>query len=98
MYHDGVGFVVVCLLTRGTLDLPLPVAWRLAGAALVALGVSVKIWAAATLGADGYYWRGFFGPPNPPGPPPAPPHPRGPDPLFTPGSPPTPRPAVLGGP
>jgi protein-S-isoprenylcysteine O-methyltransferase Ste14 len=60
MYHDGIAFVAVCLVTRGTLDLPLPLAWRLAGAALVALGVAVKLWAAATLGADGYYWRDFF--------------------------------------
>lgn len=60
MYHDGVAFVAVCLLTRGTLDLPLSLAWRFAGAALVALGVAVKLWAAATLGADGYYWRDFF--------------------------------------
>ncbi|HEY6156446.1 MAG TPA: PEMT/PEM2 methyltransferase family protein [Gemmatimonadales bacterium] len=60
MYHDGIAFVVVCLLTRGTLDLPAPLGWRLAGAGLVALGVAVKLWAAATLGADGYYWRDFF--------------------------------------
>src|SRR6266566_5156113 len=60
MYHDGVAFVAVCILTRGTLDLPLPLAWRLAGAALVALGVGVKLWATAALGADGYYWRDFF--------------------------------------
>jgi protein-S-isoprenylcysteine O-methyltransferase Ste14 len=60
MYHDGVAFIVVCVLTRGTLDLPLPLAWRVAGVALVALGVAVKLWAAATLGADGYYWRDFF--------------------------------------
>ena len=64
MYHDGVAFVAVCLLTRGTLDLSLPLAWRLAGAALVTLGVAVKLWAAATLGADGYYWRDFFEPPE----------------------------------
>ena len=62
MYHDGVAFVAVCLLTRGTLDLPLALAWRLAGAALVTLGVAVKLWAAAALGADGYYWRDFFEP------------------------------------
>ena len=60
MYHDGIAFVAVCLLTRETLELPLPLAWRVAGAALVALGVAVKLWAAATLGADGYYWRDFF--------------------------------------
>jgi len=68
MYHDGVVFVALCLLTRGTLDLPLPIAWRVAGAALVALGVAVKLWAAATLGADGYYWRNFFEPESRPAP------------------------------
>ena len=60
MYHDGVAFVAVCVLTRGTLDLAVPLAWRLTGAGLVVLGVAVKLWAAATLGADGYYWRDFF--------------------------------------
>lgn len=68
MYHDGVAFVVVCVLTRETLDLPLPLAWRVAGVALVALGVAVKLWAAATLGADGYYWRDFFAPETRPAP------------------------------
>ena len=68
MYHDGVAFVVVCLLTRATLDLPLSLAWRLAGAGLVVLGVAVKLWAAATLGADGYYWRDFFEPETRPAP------------------------------
>src|SRR5207245_11118842 len=60
LYHDCVPLVALALLTRGTPYLPLPLAWRLAGAALVALGVAVKLWAAATLGADGYYWRDFF--------------------------------------
>src|SRR5438094_10480390 len=64
MYHDGIAFVAVCLLTRGTLDLPVPPAWRFVGAGLVALGVAVKLWATATLGADGYYWRDFFEPPE----------------------------------
>jgi protein-S-isoprenylcysteine O-methyltransferase Ste14 len=68
MYHDGIAFVAVCLLTRGTLDLPLGLVWRLAGAGLVALGVAVKLWAAATLGADGYYWRDFFEPEKRPAP------------------------------
>jgi len=62
MYHDGVMFVALCVVTRGTLEFPLPFVWQIAGAALVALGVSVKVWAAATLGADGYYWRDFFEP------------------------------------
>ena len=62
MYHDAVMFVALCILTRGTLDLPLPLAWQIAGAALVIVGVAVKLWAAATLGADGYYWRDFFQP------------------------------------
>jgi protein-S-isoprenylcysteine O-methyltransferase Ste14 len=68
MYHDGVAFVAISILTRGTLDLPLPLAWRVGGAALVALGVGVKLWAAATLGADGYYWRNFFEPESRPAP------------------------------
>ena len=68
MYHDGIVFVAVCLLTRGTLDLPLGLAWRLAGAGLVAIGVAVKLWAAAALGADGYYWRDFFEPETRPAP------------------------------
>ncbi len=62
MYHDGVMFVALCILTRGTLELPVPLVWQIGGAALIALGVSVKLWAAATLGADGYYWRDFFEP------------------------------------
>src|SRR5256885_7644725 len=69
MYHDGVAFVAVCILTRGTLDLPLPLAWRLAGAALVALGVGGQLWAAAALGADAYHWRAFFEREIPPVPP-----------------------------
>src|SRR5207245_10725826 len=68
LYHDCVPLVALALLTRGTPYLPLPLAWRLAGAALVALGVAVKLWAAATLGADGYYWRDFFEPETRPAP------------------------------
>src|SRR2546429_2600059 len=58
MYHDGIAFVAACLLTPGTLDLPVPPALRFAGAGLVALGVAGQIWAAATLCADRYYLRG----------------------------------------
>lgn len=62
MYHDGLSFVVLCVLTRGTLDLPIPAAWQLAGVVLTLVGVAVKLWAARALGADGYYWRDFFEP------------------------------------
>src|SRR5256886_17609598 len=60
MYHDGIAFVAVCLLTRGPLDLPVPPAWRFAGAGLVARGVAGKLWAAAAVGADRDLWGGGF--------------------------------------
>jgi len=74
MNNDAVSFVVLCLVTRGTLDPPW--SWSLslaAGVLLVFLGVSIKLWAAARLGAAAYYWHNFFVPgelvaPNPPGP------------------------------
>jgi protein-S-isoprenylcysteine O-methyltransferase Ste14 len=62
MNHDGLSFVIMCIITRGTL-VPVPLAvWRLVGAGLVLVGVAVKLWAARALGADGYYWRDFFEP------------------------------------
>lgn len=74
MNNDAVSFVVLCLVTRGTLQPPW--SWTLSlamGALLVFLGVSIKLWAAARLGATAYYWYNFFVPgelvaPDPPGP------------------------------
>src|SRR2546430_9876791 len=51
MNHDGVSFVAVCLFTRATLDLPLPLACRVTRSALLAVGVAVRLQAAATLRA-----------------------------------------------
>jgi protein-S-isoprenylcysteine O-methyltransferase Ste14 len=67
MNNDGVSFVVLCLLTRGTLPIAAPW-WLLAalGAALAAVGIGVKLWARAAAGADGYYWRDFFSAPDAP--------------------------------
>jgi protein-S-isoprenylcysteine O-methyltransferase Ste14 len=64
MGNDVLAFAVLCVVTRGTLTLGVPrVALIATGVALVAIGVSVKIWAAATLGGDAYYWYNFFAPP-----------------------------------
>lgn len=74
MANDAVSFVLLCLVTRHTLrvDLPPPAVFA-AGVALVLVGVVVKLWAAARLGSDAYYWHNFFIPgeviaPDPPGP------------------------------
>lgn len=61
MNNDGASFVVVCLLTRGTLPIVAPW-WLLVaiGAALGAVGIGVKLWARAVTGSDRYYWSDFF--------------------------------------
>jgi protein-S-isoprenylcysteine O-methyltransferase Ste14 len=66
MNNDAVGFVALCLLTRGTL--PAAPWWLLVvlGVMLAAVGIGVKLWARAATGADGYYWRDFFSPPSTP--------------------------------
>ncbi|PYP16343.1 MAG: hypothetical protein DMD52_07490 [Gemmatimonadetes bacterium] len=61
MYNDATSFVVLCLASRGTLTVGLPrVPVFVVGAVLVIVGSSIKLWAAATLGAGPYYWRTFF--------------------------------------
>lgn len=63
MNLDGVLFVAVCILTRGTLGTPWPVALRIAiGLVAILVGSGVKLWARRTLGPDAYYWRNFFAP------------------------------------
>jgi len=62
MNNDAVSFVVMCVLTygtwpAGTARLP----FALVGAALVVVGLGMKLWARAAVGADRYYWRDFFG-------------------------------------
>jgi protein-S-isoprenylcysteine O-methyltransferase Ste14 len=63
MNHDAFAFVVLCLLSAGTLTLPLsrPVVIAI-GIVLTLVGLGVKLWAARTLGADAYYWHNFFEP------------------------------------
>jgi len=63
MINDGASFVVACLVTPHTLHLALPAIVVLpVGALLVFLGVAVKVWAGAALGARAYYWYDFFNP------------------------------------
>lgn len=66
MNNDAVSFVVLALVTRGTLPWELP-AWLLIGGGLagIALGIGVKLWAAARLGSAAYYWHNFFVPVRP---------------------------------
>lgn len=69
MLNDGLALVALCVVTRDTMVLPFGASRAVvivAGAALVGIGVAVKGWAAATLGADAYYWRDFFAPPRKP--------------------------------
>jgi len=63
MYNDAVAFVALCLATRDTVRLPMPLAASIAlGAALAIIGLGTKLWAAQTLGSDAYYWQNFFEP------------------------------------
>lgn len=69
MNNDAVAFILLCLVTRGTLTLPVPRAVTIAvGAALAIVGVGIKLWAARTLGSAAYYWYNFFAPAAAPGP------------------------------
>ena len=63
MYNDATSFVLLCLASWGTLHLGLERSVVLvAGALLVIVGRSIKLWAAATLGGGAYYWQNFFTP------------------------------------
>ena len=63
MNNDAVAFVVLCLATRNTFRLPIPIPASIAvGAALAIIGVGTKLWAARTLGSKAYYWQNFFEP------------------------------------
>jgi protein-S-isoprenylcysteine O-methyltransferase Ste14 len=72
--NDAVSFVLLSLATRNTLA-PIvsgPIRVSL-GVLLVIAGLSVKLWAARTLGPGAYYWENFFIPKpveplDPPGP------------------------------
>ena len=67
MVNDVFAFGLLCVVTHDTLDVDIPrVVVIVVGVALVALGISVKVWAANTLGGDAYYWYNFFSPPRSP--------------------------------
>lgn len=71
MNNDAVSFVVLCVLTRDTLPAGNSrILLIVVGLVLTALGLGVKLWARAAVGADRYYWRDFFGaaPATPPAP------------------------------
>jgi len=61
MEYDAASFVALVLVTAGSLEPAVPVAWvRAFAVGLVALGAGCKLWAARTLGPGAYYWRDFF--------------------------------------
>ena len=63
MNNDGASYFVLSLITHDTLALIVPRAVTVAaGMLLLALGIGVKLWAAATLGGKAYYWHNFFAP------------------------------------
>ena len=67
MVNDSFAFALLCLVTRDTIEVDVPrMAVIVVGAVLVAVGISVKVWAANTLGGDAYYWYNFFSPPRSP--------------------------------
>ena len=77
MANDGASFLLLCVATRGTFRLAVSdLVLITVGLALVVLGLGVKLWARATLGAEAYYWVNFFEPP--PAETPAPPATSGP--------------------
>jgi protein-S-isoprenylcysteine O-methyltransferase Ste14 len=61
MNNDAVSFVLLCVVTRETVRPVMAEPVAMAGAVLlVALGVSMKLWAAKQLGSGAYYWQDFF--------------------------------------
>jgi protein-S-isoprenylcysteine O-methyltransferase Ste14 len=63
MVGDSIAFGALCIVTRGTIALPVPL-WLTvaAGVLLIVLGVGTKAWATATLPKGVFYWRDFFVP------------------------------------
>lgn len=67
MVNDVFAFALLCVVTRDTIEVDLPrMVVIVVGAVLIAVGISVKVWAANTLGGDAYYWYNFFSPPRSP--------------------------------
>jgi protein-S-isoprenylcysteine O-methyltransferase Ste14 len=65
MNNDAVAIGLACWAGRGTFEVPGP-AWvpHAAGAALAAVGVGIKTWAARSLPDGAFTWRSFFVPPT----------------------------------
>jgi phosphatidylethanolamine N-methyltransferase len=71
MNNDAVSFVVLCAITYDTLPTGISrVLLGAVGGVLIVVGLGMKLWARAAVGADRYYWRDFFGPPPATPPPP----------------------------
>lgn len=63
MNNDALSFVILCLVTRGTLGPVLPSGVLLGiGLALILLGAGTKLWAAAALAPGAYHWHDVFEP------------------------------------
>jgi protein-S-isoprenylcysteine O-methyltransferase Ste14 len=63
MNNDAVALVLVCVVTRGTLQVGIERGVLIsAGVLLFVVGIAVKLWARETLGAKAYYWYNFFDP------------------------------------
>ena len=60
MNNDAVAFILLGIVTRGSIAGPRPILLATAGVLLCMLGIGIKAWAASALGSDGYYWRNFF--------------------------------------
>lgn len=61
MAVDAITFIAVSVVGWGTLPTLVPRAAAIAaGAVLVFVGLGTKLWAAATLGGQAYYWYNFF--------------------------------------
>jgi protein-S-isoprenylcysteine O-methyltransferase Ste14 len=58
---EGLSFVFVCILTKGSIILP-SAGVRFVAIALIILGISAKVSARRAIGEEGYYWQNFFVP------------------------------------
>lgn len=62
MNNDAVSFVVLCAVTHDTFPPGVSrVLLIFVGVLLTVVGLGMKLWARAAVGADRYYWRDFFG-------------------------------------
>ena len=63
MSNDALSFVLLCVSTQQSFpEFASERALAVAGLVLIAVGVSVRLWANALLGSAAYYWHNFFAP------------------------------------